>query len=357
MNYKLKTQKLIFAETKEVYIIMQELRNILQKKSYTVLLVCLIILAVIGHILNAICEHRYFYFNQYFLFIMLIIQKFVTKKIDEENTIIEKELLNAKETEVRGSFITKTNFLLNTMKWRIIPIFFVCFYIFAMFEVGCLEITITGFYGGILGTIVFYNGIQTYIRYLMLLYFSYDLKKVQLENYFFYIPALTGWIVFLAREFSYIEKWFLVLGLMYSSIYAINIPSGAISISHGISFHTSSNFLFFITWIGIIIFFAFAVPIFTFLSRYFIKECIRQCKGKSIKKLQKQIDILSVNSTKEELAIIQVKLSLIKEISTSEDYPPEYRHTAFDKGYTICLALVTFISPFTSIIEQLIFKR
>lgn len=336
---------------------MQKIKKLFQLKSYTALFVCLIIFAIVGHVLNAICAHRYFYFNQYLLFVMLIIQKFVTQRIDEENTVIEKELLKVKENEVRGSFKTKTNLLLHTISGKLISVLFVVLYIYSMFKVGCLEITMTGVYGGVLGAIVFYNGIQAYFRYLMLLYFARDLNRLHIENYFFYIPALTRWIVYLAKEFSYIEKYFLALGLMYSGIYAVNIPNGTISISNGISFHSPSNLLFFVSWIGIIVFFALAVPIFTLLSRYYIKECIRQCKGESIKNIENQIDILSINSTEKDLTMIQVKLLLIKEISTSEDYPMEYKHTTFDKCYTICLTLVTLISPFVSIIEQFIFER
>ena len=224
-----------------------------------------------------------------------------------------------------------------------------------MFKVGCLEYTITGIYGGILGSVVFYVGIQAYFRYLMLLYFSWDLKNLQIERYFFYIPALTEWIVRLAREFSYIEKWFLVLGFMYSCIYAVNIPAGAIVIDKGLSIHSSSNLLFLITWIGIIVFFVLAVPTFTFLSRRFIKVCIEQCKSRSIKTLEKQIAILSIDTPEKDLKILQTKLSLIKDISLSEDYPLNYKHTVFDRIYTVCLASFTLVSSFTSVIEQFIF--
>lgn len=340
-----------------MYVIVRKLKDLTQEKSYITLFICLGILAILGHTLNAIRVHRYFCFNQYTLFSMLIIQKIVIEKIDEENASIEKELLDAKENSVLVSFKTKTNILLHTTIGRVISIIFVSLYIFAMFKLGCLEHTITGVYGGILGAIVFYNGIQAYFRYLMLLYFSWDLKKLQLEHYFYYIPALTDWIVILAQEFSYIEKWFLILGLMYSGIYAINIPKGAIIINNNsISFNTSSSFLLLLTWIGIIVFFALAVPTFTFLSRYFIKECIRKCKRKSIKMLEDKIDILSVHSTERDLNILQNKISILKEISTSEDYPLNYNHTVFDTFYTICFALVTFISPFTSLIEQFVFK-
>lgn len=310
---------------------------------------------IIGHVLNSVCSHKNFYFNQYILFIMLIIQLFVLKKIDAENLAIEKELKNIGENNVRGSFNTKTKRLLHTTKGKIISIILVLIYIVTMFKVGCLEYTITGIYGGILGAVVFYVGIQAYFRYLMLLYFSWDLKNLQIERYFFYIPALTEWIVRLAREFSYIEKWFLVLGFMYSSIYAVNIPAGAIVIDNGLSIHTSSNLLFLITWIGIIVFFVFAVPTFTFLSRHFIKVCIEQCKSRSIKTLEKQIAILSMDTSEKDLKVLQTKLSLIKDISLSEDYPLNYKHTFFDRIYTVCLASLTLVSSFTSVIEQFIF--
>ena len=285
----------------------------------------------------------------------MIIQIFVLKKIDLENKALEKDLKERKEMEVWGSFYFKIIKNVSPIHNIIISLFFILIYIFTMFKIGCLEYTPTGIYGGILGAFVFFVGIQAYIKYLALLYFVYDLKRVNIKHYFFYIPALTDWIVILAHEFSYIEKWFLILGLMYSTMYAINIPANAIIFNNGISIQTSSNFLFIITWIGIIIFFALAVPIFTFLSRYFIKECICKCKSISIKNIEKQIEVLSNNASETDLKTIQIKLSLIKEISMSEEYPLKYRHTVFNSFYALCLAVMTLVSPFMSIIKQLFF--
>ncbi len=102
-------------------------------------------------------------------------------------------------------------------------------------------------------------------------------------------------------------------------------------------------------------FFVFAVPTFTFLSRHFIKVCIEQCKSRSIKTLEKQIAILSMDTSEKDLKVLQTKLSLIKDISLSEDYPLKYKHTVFDRIYTVCLASLTLVSSFTSVIEQFIF--
>lgn len=150
----------------------------------------LIMIPVIGHVLNMLCSHRNFYFNLYMLFAMLIIQLVVLKRIDAENLAIKRELLQAEENSIRGSFSAKTSMLLN-VKGRLISIALVFIYIAAMFEIGCIELTITGIFGGILGAVVFYVGIQLYFRYLALLYFSWDLKNLQIKRYMFSFPALT----------------------------------------------------------------------------------------------------------------------------------------------------------------------
>ena len=327
-----------------------------QKLNYTKMFLCLFIIASVGHVLNMFWKHKHFYVNQYLLLIMLIIQIVILKKLDLENEIIEKNLKKKGEAAVWGSFNSKVTNGSSSLQNTIISLFFVFIYIFTMFKVGCLEYTPTGIYGGGLGAVVFFVGIQAYLKYLGLLYFAYDLKRINIEHYFFYIPALTDWIVQLAHEFSYIEKWFLTLGVMYSAIYAINIPDNAIIVNHGISIQTPSNTLFIITWIGIIIFFAFAVPAFTFLSRHFIKECVCKCKSLSINGLEKQILVLSNTASETDLNNIQTRLSLIKEISMSEDYPLRYHHTVFDNFYTIGMTLLTLASPFMSIIQQFIFK-
>ena len=101
---------------------MKKLKTVLKKRGYYVFLVTV---TIIGHILNSVCSHKNFFFNQYILFIMLIIQLLVLKKIDEENLAIEKELKAIGEHNVRGSFNTKTKMLLHTKKVKIISFIFV----------------------------------------------------------------------------------------------------------------------------------------------------------------------------------------------------------------------------------------
>lgn len=329
------------------------LYNKISKKNVFVIV---LVLFVLGQIFNLFSPHNLFHANQVMLLVMFVIQIIVLKEIRMEKAEIKKCIMTKNEPEVSGLFNGKIEKILHSVIGEIISFMLVVLYIITMFALGCLEITITGIYGGILGGLVFYIGIQAYIHYIALLYFAYDLRHIQIIDYAIYFPALTNWIRRLAREFSYIEKWFLSLGLMYSIIYAINLPKDTIFVDFGIKINSNCNILLIITWSGILILFAMAFPVFTFLSRTFIKDVIYNCKCISINNIEKQLFALSNQPTEEDVILIERLISLAKTISESDDYPLKYSQTIFDKAYTIAIALITLISPFLSIAEKIIFK-
>lgn len=329
---------------------------IYNKLNNKIFFLTLLILLILGQFLNVFFPHKLFQINQIMLIVMLIIQVVVIKEIKKEKNEIKKCIMEKNEPEVLSLFSLKIEKIPCTIIGEIMSALLVIFYIVTMFMVGCLEITITGIYGGILGGLVFYVGIQAYFHYIALLYFAYDLRHIQINDYSFYFPALTNWLRKLARELSRIEKWFLVLGLMYCVIYAINLPKNTILIDHNISFNSNCNALLIITWIGILIFFAIAFPVFTFLSRIFIKDVIYNCKCNSINKIEAQLFVLSNHSTEEEFLLIERLISLAKTISESDEYPLKYSRTIFDNVYTVMVSLITLVSPFLSIAQEIIFK-
>lgn len=335
------------------------LLNILYKKlNKKKVIITLVILLTLGQLFNIFFPHKLFQINQIMLIVMLVVQVVVLKEIRKEKEEIRKCIMEKNEPEVFSLFSLKVEKIPCTVTGEIISAVLVVFYIATMFAVGCLEATITGVYGGILGGIVFYIGIQAYFHYIAILYFAYDLRHIQINNYSFYFPALTNWIRKLARELSYIEKWFLVLGLMYSIIYAINLPQDTIIlIDHNVSFNSNCNALLIITWIGILVFFAIAFPLFTFLGRIFIKDVIYNCKCNSINKIETQLFVLSHNSTEEDFLLIERLISLAKTISESDEYPLKYSQTIFDKVYTLTVSIITLVSPFLSIAQEIIFKN
>lgn len=334
-------------------VLFQKLYN---KIEFKMVFIFIVIIFSIGQFLNVLSPHKLFQINQLILIIMLIVQIIVLKRIKEGNAEIKKCVQEKNEPEVLGLIIAKVEKIPCTIVGEILSILLVFFYIITMFALGCLEKSITGIYGGILGGLVFYIGIQAYIHYIAILYFVYDLKHIEINDYSFYFPALTNWMRKLAHELSYIEKWFLFLGLMYSIVYAINLPRGILFIGDKIVIHTNCNVLFYISWVGILIFFAIAFPLFTFSGRSFLKNVIYNCKCNSINKMENQLLILTNQSTEDDFQLVERLISLTKAISESDDYPLKYSQTIFDKAYTIIISLITLISPFWSIAEEIIFK-
>ena len=143
-----------------------KIKNLFQCKGYKVLFVFIVVMAVIGSLLNGLCSHRNFYLNQGLLFIMLIIQVLALKTIDKEDSAIMSELKCKEEYEVLKRF----NYIIyvpSSIVCKLVSIALVLMYIITMFVVGCLDWTVTGIYGGILGAVVFYVGIQAYFKYLV----------------------------------------------------------------------------------------------------------------------------------------------------------------------------------------------
>ncbi len=109
----------------------------------------------------------------------------------------------------------------------------------------------------------------------------------------------------LSKEFQFIEKWFLILGLMYITIYAINIPQGTLSTT-GFALN-----LFLTTWAGIFIMFVFAVPFLFSIRKDSLKTLVCGCKAESLSKLEKKL-----TATPDDRYAF-----LIKSVSQTENYP------------------------------------
>ena len=319
------------------------------------IVVFIILWVVIGQIVNTFFPHRFFNANQIILCVMLASQLLIIKKLDKECRNIKLALQQACEPEVVGLFSNKAESITISAIVLFISVVFVMIYIFTMFALGCLDRTITGLYGGLFGALVFYIGIQAYVKYISLSYFVYDLRNISIANYFFYFPALTNWFGKVAALFSFIEKGFLGLGVLYTTIYALNLPSNTVSFdSNQITLNAHNNILLFITWGGILLFFVMAFPILTFFTRGCIKHKICILKNRSIQSLEQKIRLLQDDDDK--LDAVDKYLGLIKSVNDSADYPLKSSRTFFDSLYSILIALVTLVSPFISIFEGFIGK-
>ncbi len=275
------------------------LKSLYPKLTSKTMVITASILLILGQILNAICPHHLFHLNQIMLLTMLLLEYMVIEQIKTGTEELKESI---KESQLLRSFTSRADYSITS---EIISFALVALFITTMFAVGCLEPTITGIYGGVLGAVVFYIGIQAYIHYLSLLHFSSNLRNCKINDYSFYYPALTKWMRVLSKEFKFIEKWFLVLGFMYITIYAINIPQGTFSTT-GIVLN-----LFLTNWAGIFILFIFAVPFLFNIRKNSLKTVVCGCKANSIHQLEKKLTAVPDDRY----------AFLIKSVSQTENYP------------------------------------
>lgn len=275
------------------------LKSLYPKLTNKIMVITASILLILGQILNVICPHHLSHVNQIMLLSMLLLEYMVIKQIKTGTEELKESI---KETQVLHSFTSRADYSITS---EIISFALVSIFITTMFVIGCLEPTITGIYGGALGAVVFYIGIQAYIHYLSLLHFSSNLRNCKINDYSFYYPALTKWMRVLSKEFKFIEKWFLILGLMYITIYVINIPQGTLSTT-GFALN-----LFLTTWAGIFILFIFAVPFLFNIRKNSLKTLVCGCKADSIHQLEKKLTAVPDDRY----------AFLIKSVSQTENYP------------------------------------
>ena len=279
------------------------LKSLYPKLTNKTMVITASILLILGQILNVICPHHLFYVNQIMLLTMFLLEFMVIKHIQAGTEELKQSI---KESEVFHFFTSRIDCSITN---EIISFALVAFFIATMFAVGCLEPTITGIYGGALGAVVFYIGIQTYIHYLSLLQFSFNLKNIKINDYSFYYPALTKWMRELSKEFKFIEKWFITLGLMYITIYTINIPQDFIATA-GLPLN-----MFLASWAGICILFIFAVPFLFSIRKDSLKTLVCKCKENSLNHLERKLATVP-NSTEQDRYAF-----LIKSVSGTENYP------------------------------------
>ena len=279
------------------------LKSLYPKLTNKTMIITASMLLILGQILNIVCPHHLFHVNQIMLLAMLLLEFMVIKHIQAGTEELKQSI---KESSVFHFFTSRIDCSLTS---EIISFALVAFFITTMFAVGCLEPTITGIYGGALGAVVFYIGIQAYIHYLSLLQFSSNLKNIEINDYSFYYPALTKWMRELSKEFKFIEKWFITLGLMYITIYAINIPQDFIATA-GLPLN-----MFLASWAGIFILFIFAVPFLFSIRKDSLKSLVCKCKENSLNHLERKLATVP-NSTEQDRYAF-----LIKSVSGTENYP------------------------------------
>ena len=303
-----------------------------------------ILIIGIGIITNLLFPQNRFFIYQSILLIMFILQYIaVSKMIQIFVSWDEKYKLGF---EVEGAVKNSIDKMKNNYIILVSAIFIVLFMSSIIFN-KYIEINLSGMYGIFLGSITFFGGIIAYYYYIVFLVFINDLSQISLSVKEI-IPAYNPSLINLGKNLISTEKYFFVLGILYTILYAILSFSDLIKLSENVEFFDKSNWLFLISWFTILLFFVFAYPILVFSSKKFLKEVVRKIKQEKINDFFLLIEHRSKNDPKDIERVNQL-LDMINKIDQSKDTPLYRTQSLLNRIAAFISSLFSLITPFLTI--------
>ncbi|MBO0441974.1 hypothetical protein, partial [Candidatus Enterococcus ikei] len=300
------------------------------------------LLLISGLIFNQIWHHPNFYIYQVILLciILLEIQAIHIFLIEFKNLSRQAQ----SEAELSGS-IRKYESKFNSWLIIFIGIPFVILFMGSIIKNEFIKMNVTGIYGIILGIIAFVLGIIAYAYYILLLSFIRDIRFLEFSINE-YAPAYSPIYISISKLLILIEKYFFIIGFLYTLIYSIMSYKSIVLKSWSINFHVNNDLMFFITWSIIIIFFILGFPCLTLFSKYLLRENIEVLKIKVTQDILNHINSLNRAENMEE---INALMEIIDKIEKSKKSPIETSNSFFNKIFSAFISTITFLTPFMTI--------
>ncbi|MBL1226757.1 hypothetical protein [Enterococcus sp. BWR-S5] len=318
------------------------------KLTNRVSMISLASLFLIGQVSDSFVKHNNFIFYQVILLGIIVLEfsAISTFLIKLEN------LQNETQTEPElHSAVKEYQKSLNKKAVGYLPIIFIFIFMFSIIQNGFVFLNITGFYGIGLGSAAFYFGVIAYYYYVTYLFFLQDLKKLNfsVNNY---APAYTPYFITITDNLITVEKFFFVIGFLYTLLYSIMSFSSVSFHSWKITLNVANEYWFILTWVLILLFFVIAYPILTIYSKHILKITIQLCK---IKKIQEQFALIEFLDKQTQVDRINSTMEIISRIENSASLPLNLTNSLFNKFFSMFFTFITFITPFISIyIEHLL---
>lgn len=219
------------------------------------------VIGTLGLILNHIYPHKHFAFNWFILSFMLCIQSYLIADIEKQNESIREHIMSFGNCDVLNNFNKKVMKSTESANYQWIRSMTVFLFIVALNYLGCFEYTATGIYGMLLGAVVFYAGLEYYYKFIMLMSFMKDWGKLYvIQEEATNFREVTS---MLKKELRQLYCWFIILGLLYCSVYLVNVEYTALNRIQSISIAGT------LCWI--VIFYAAAVPMFGVFYKMYSK--------------------------------------------------------------------------------------
>ncbi len=288
-------------------------------------IIFILIIIVLGQFVNYYVPFKHFHIYQILVIPAVIIASWAIKQF-----IVDANELSRIVASHPIKFVIINFLKLVSSNWSLPGLAIIGgLYIYASIKLHYIEFNLSGYYALLmivlmLGTAII--GQTMYVYYIILL------SKLKAENEFkynFYFPAKTDWIVKLAKTGRMLNNSFFVLGFIYTLVFYINVPDGAIKIINDTNFDnwlafiklsTPDNLIFSISWITIFIIIIIAFPTYYIIQKNYIKTLVRKLKDKSISEVQKLMSMQEILPTKNIETELKY-LTLINNIENSRNNP------------------------------------
>ena len=162
-------------------------------------------------------------------------------------------------------------------------------YIYSTISLKYVALNPTGYYALIMIAFVMISSVlgQTcYIYYLLLLRKIFESENFK---YNFHFPARTDWMRLLTQMGTRLSNAFFVLGVIYTTVFFLNMPSGYIRMSRSpwrIELSTPNNLAFLASWLTIFIIIILAFPMYAWIKTRYLTAIIRKLKDISISEIE-----------------------------------------------------------------------
>ena len=282
-----------------------------------------IAIVAVGQIINAFQPFEYFHIYQLLVIPSILIASWAVKK-----SISDFENFNKVIASHPVNFVGIKLSRLIYSKWALPGLILIGgLYVYSSIKLEYIQFDVVGFYALLMILLMLITAIlgQTvYVYYILLLF---GLNKQSEFKYNFYMPAKTGWIVLIAKTGRMLNNCFFILGFIYTLVFYLNSPKGAILIDSskggfmkGFVLSTPDNQAFLISWVTIIIIIFIAFPIYYFIQNNYLKSIIRKLKDKSISEISVLMKAGAIK-TQENLELELKYLTLINNVENSAKKP------------------------------------
>lgn len=307
------------------------------------------IMFVVGRIIDISTNKVFknFLFHQILLIVASILIIYAIKKYFSQYSELSKSF--ERNPEIKAKFIKYQKIQKSILPF-LAAIIVTAFFFSNIFLLEYIKLDVIGIYAILLAGNCVIIGVYGYMQYVFFLAFVYTVSKVNIWDYDIFSPSETKFIKDMAIISKRLIKYFLFIGLIFVTEYAILVPTDKIEIGQTININTANNLSFIITWIALFILVIIAFPVINYIQRKLIERVVLSVKSKSICQISDMMyteNIFEPNKKQRFISVLTYS-AIIETIRKSKSYPIK-SHLTVDAIITIASLMVHCLNLYSKL--------